>query len=175
MPGGQPNKYCPCCNTRRVSNTATHLVDRIIAPEVTLRQWVLTVRSSSGSCSLRKRTRSRRCATHRGPALAAHGLQICVASWARAQAAAFVGHSPATQACALKACVLLSQVQHTSAQSSGRTQVAPAAAPVRSGERQAELFEYTNTSVAPSPSSESAEPELDEHAEPMTEQNAMNM
>jgi hypothetical protein len=34
---------CPSCNTRRMSNTAAHLVDHIIAPDVTLRQWVLTV------------------------------------------------------------------------------------------------------------------------------------
>jgi hypothetical protein len=34
---------CPSCNTRRMSNTAAHLVDYIIAPDVTLRQWVLTV------------------------------------------------------------------------------------------------------------------------------------
>jgi hypothetical protein len=34
---------CPCCNTQRMSNTAAHLVDRVIAPDVTLRQWVLTV------------------------------------------------------------------------------------------------------------------------------------
>jgi hypothetical protein len=34
---------CPSCNMRRMSNTAAHLVDHIIAPDVTLRQWVLTV------------------------------------------------------------------------------------------------------------------------------------
>jgi hypothetical protein len=34
---------CPSCNTRRMSNTAAHLVDRVIAPDLTLRQWVLTV------------------------------------------------------------------------------------------------------------------------------------
>jgi hypothetical protein len=34
---------CPSCNTRRMSNTAAHLVDHIIAPDVTLHQWVLTV------------------------------------------------------------------------------------------------------------------------------------
>jgi len=34
---------CPSCNTRRMSNTAAHLVDHIIAPDVTLRQWVLSV------------------------------------------------------------------------------------------------------------------------------------
>jgi len=28
---------------RRMSNTAAHLVDHVIAPDVTLRQWVLTV------------------------------------------------------------------------------------------------------------------------------------
>jgi hypothetical protein len=34
---------CPSCNTRRMSNTGAHLVDHVIAPDVTLRQWVLTV------------------------------------------------------------------------------------------------------------------------------------
>jgi Transposase zinc-binding domain len=34
---------CVSCNTRRMSNTAAHLVDRVIAPDLTLRQWVLTV------------------------------------------------------------------------------------------------------------------------------------
>ena len=34
---------CPSCNTRRMSNTAAHLIDRVIAPDVTLRQWVLSV------------------------------------------------------------------------------------------------------------------------------------
>jgi hypothetical protein len=34
---------CPFCNTRRMSNTAAHLMDHVIAPDVTLRQWVLTV------------------------------------------------------------------------------------------------------------------------------------
>jgi len=34
---------CPSCNTRRMSNTAAHLVDHVIAPDVTLRQWVLSV------------------------------------------------------------------------------------------------------------------------------------
>ena len=34
---------CPACNTRRMSNTAAHLVDHVIAPDVTLRQWVLSV------------------------------------------------------------------------------------------------------------------------------------
>jgi hypothetical protein len=34
---------CPSCNTRRMSNTAAHLLDHVIAPDVALRQWVLTV------------------------------------------------------------------------------------------------------------------------------------
>jgi len=34
---------CPSCNPRRMSNTAAHLVDHVIAPDVTLRQWVLSV------------------------------------------------------------------------------------------------------------------------------------
>jgi hypothetical protein len=34
---------CPSCNSRRMSNTAAHLVDHVIAPDLTLRQWVLTV------------------------------------------------------------------------------------------------------------------------------------
>lgn len=34
---------CPSRNTRRMSNTAAGLVDRVIAPDLTLRQWVLTV------------------------------------------------------------------------------------------------------------------------------------
>jgi hypothetical protein len=32
---------CPSCNSRRMSNTAAHLVDHVIAPDLTLRQWVL--------------------------------------------------------------------------------------------------------------------------------------
>jgi hypothetical protein len=34
---------CPSCNARRMSNTAAHLIDDVIAPDLTLRQWVLTV------------------------------------------------------------------------------------------------------------------------------------
>jgi hypothetical protein len=34
---------CPSCNTRRMPNTAAHLIDHVIAPDVTLRQWALTV------------------------------------------------------------------------------------------------------------------------------------
>jgi transposase-like zinc-binding protein len=34
---------CPACNTRRMSNTAANLVDHVIPPNLTLRQWVLTV------------------------------------------------------------------------------------------------------------------------------------
>jgi hypothetical protein len=34
---------CPSCNARRMSNTAAHLIDHVIAPDLTLRQWVLTV------------------------------------------------------------------------------------------------------------------------------------
>jgi len=34
---------CPSCNGRRMSNTAAHLIERVIAHDVTLRQWVLSV------------------------------------------------------------------------------------------------------------------------------------
>ena len=34
---------CPECNTRRMSNTAAHLMDCVIPPDVTLRQWALSV------------------------------------------------------------------------------------------------------------------------------------
>ena len=38
---------CPSCNTRRMTRTAAHLIDHVIAPDVTLRQWVLTVPKKS--------------------------------------------------------------------------------------------------------------------------------
>jgi hypothetical protein len=34
---------CPSCNSRRMSNAAAHLIDHVIAPDLTLRQWILTV------------------------------------------------------------------------------------------------------------------------------------
>jgi hypothetical protein len=37
-----PSVFCPSCNGRHIAQTATHLVDRVIAP-VPVRQWVISV------------------------------------------------------------------------------------------------------------------------------------
>ena len=80
-------------------------------------------------------------------------LQITVACSAWVHMLASVEHMPATQACALNERVLASQSQHTSAQSSGRVQVPPAAVPLRSGARHWSLYVNTNTSTRSLPAS----------------------